>query len=74
MTIQTVPLKELATHGQARFFIAFWLIFNAAVPFLPSIFGGQSGIAWQAHLGGFLVGLLMVPLLERRGGKNVRNA
>lgn len=71
---RTASLAELALHGRARFFIAFWLILNAAVPFLPMLFGADSGIAWQAHLGGFLVGLLIVPLFERRGGRHVRNA
>lgn len=65
---RTASLKELALHGRARFFIGFWLLLNAAVPFLPMIVGGESGIAWQAHLGGFIAGLLIVPLFERRPG------
>jgi membrane associated rhomboid family serine protease len=65
---RTASLKELALHGRARFFIGFWLVLNAAVPFLPLIVGGESGIAWQAHLGGFIAGLLLVPLFERRQG------
>ena len=65
---RTASLKELALHGRARFFIGFWLLLNAAVPFLPLIVGGESGIAWQAHLGGFVAGLLIVPLFERRPG------
>ena len=65
---RTASLKELALHGRARFFIGIWLALNAAVPFLPMIVGGESGIAWQAHLGGFVAGLLIVPLFERRPG------
>ncbi len=59
-------LGELARHGRARVFIAIWVILNAAVPFLPMLTGQQIGIAWQAHLGGFLAGLFLAPLFERR--------
>jgi membrane associated rhomboid family serine protease len=58
--------KELALSGNARFFIVLWLVMNAAVPFLPMLFGADSGISWQAHLGGFLVGLVAPTLIEHR--------
>lgn len=57
---------ELVRDSRARFFIGLWLVLNAAVPFMPLLFGQGVGIAWQAHLGGFLVGLLLVPVFERR--------
>lgn len=59
-------LTELARNPQAAFFIAIWLILNAAVPFLPMLIGQSISIAWQAHLGGFLAGLFLTPLFERR--------
>lgn len=59
-------LGELARNQRAAFFIAIWLVLNAAVPFLPLLTGQSIGVAWQAHLGGFLVGLFLTPLLERR--------
>jgi membrane associated rhomboid family serine protease len=59
-------LGELARNQRAAFFIAIWLVLNAAVPFLPMLFGQSVGIAWQAHLGGFLAGLFLAPLFERR--------
>lgn len=59
-------LRDLWRDKRAAFFIAIWLILNAAVPFLPMLIGESIGIAWQAHLGGFLAGLLLVPLFERR--------
>lgn len=62
---RTASLMELMREGRARFFIAMWLILNAAVPFVPLLFGESIGIAWQAHLAGFVAGLLMVPLFER---------
>lgn len=62
----TVSLRELAMAGRARFFILVWLVLNAAVPFLPMLFGEAQQISWQAHLGGFVVGLLLPSLLDRR--------
>jgi membrane associated rhomboid family serine protease len=59
-------LGELVRNQRAAFFIAIWLILNAAVPFLPMLIGQSVGIAWQAHLGGFFAGLLLTPLFERR--------
>lgn len=58
--------KDLATQGNARFFILLWLVLNAAAPFLPLLFGADSGISWQAHLAGFVVGLLAPSVIEGR--------
>lgn len=60
---------ELVRDRRAGPFIGIWLILNAAVPFLPLLIGQSVGIAWQAHLGGFITGLVLVPLLEQRGGR-----
>lgn len=57
---------ELMRNQRAAFFIVVWLVLNAAVPFLPMLIGQSIGIAWQAHLGGFLAGLFLAPLFERR--------
>lgn len=53
---------EAITHRSVLSFVVFWLIFNVVVAGVDS----SSNIAWQAHLGGFLVGFLGVPLLEKR--------
>jgi membrane associated rhomboid family serine protease len=50
---------------RSRYFTLIWVILNAAIPLLPLIIGERLEIAWQAHLGGFLAGLLLVPLFER---------
>jgi membrane associated rhomboid family serine protease len=57
---------DLARDSRARFFILIWVVLNAAVPLFPLITGNQMSIAWQAHLGGFFAGILMVGLFERR--------
>jgi membrane associated rhomboid family serine protease len=59
--------KELWASSQARTFILFWVVLNAAVPLLPLFLGANVQVAWQAHLGGFFTGLLLVPLFERKG-------
>lgn len=64
--------RRLATIGEtfanprSRFFTLIWLVLNAAVPLAPLLMGTSLGVAWQAHLGGFAAGLLMVGLFERR--------
>lgn len=59
-------LSEMMRDPRARMFVLIWVILNAAVPILPMLTGTQMSIAWQAHLGGFFAGLLMVGLFERR--------
>ena len=63
---QMATLDQLSRNSRARFFIIIWVVLNAAVPFVPMLFGQSIGIAWQAHLGGFLAGLFVTPLFERR--------
>jgi membrane associated rhomboid family serine protease len=60
-------LAEVFRNPRSRWFALIWVVLNAAVPLLPMLTGdGGISIAWQAHLGGFLAGLLLVPLFERR--------
>ena len=47
-------------------FVVIWVVLNAAVPLLPLLTGTDVGVAWQAHLGGFTTGILMVGAFERR--------
>lgn len=72
-TAQTIVLgRKLASWGEvarnprALYFSLIWIILNAAVPLMPLITGDRLEIAWQAHLAGFLAGLVLVPLFERR--------
>jgi membrane associated rhomboid family serine protease len=60
-------LSEFIRNPTARFFSLVWLVLNGLVPLVPLFMAGQSvQIAWQTHIAGFLAGLLLVPLLERR--------
>jgi len=57
---------DLWRDSRARFFILIWVVLNAAVPLLPLVTGVDMQVAWQAHLGGFFAGILIVGLFERR--------
>jgi len=59
-------LGELMADNRARFFVLIWVVLNAAVPLLPLVTGMEMSVAWQAHLGGFFAGILMVGLFERK--------
>lgn len=47
-------------------FLIIWFIFQ----FLYA--GSQSGIAWLAHVGGFLLGILMIKMMQRRPRIRIR--
>ncbi|MBF0680207.1 MAG: rhomboid family intramembrane serine protease [Devosia sp.] len=59
-------VREVFADSRSRFFTLIWLVLNAAVPLAPLLMGTSLGIAWQAHLGGFIAGFFMVGLFERR--------
>jgi membrane associated rhomboid family serine protease len=60
-------IREVLAHPTARIFTLMWIVLNGIVPLLPLFVPGMDvQIAWQAHLGGFLLGFFAVPLLERR--------
>ena len=59
---------ELMRNVRTRTFILVWVALNGMAPLLPMLIGQNAlPIAWQAHLGGFFVGLLIAPLFERKG-------
>jgi membrane associated rhomboid family serine protease len=68
---QLASFGELVRDRRAGVFILVWVVGNAVVPLLPELFGGSGSISWQAHLGGFIAGLLLVQLFERRPRENV---
>lgn len=59
-------LRDVWANPSARVFTLFWIGINGVMPLLPLMTGQDAGIAWQAHLGGFAAGFLLVPLFERR--------
>lgn len=59
-------IREVFANSRARAFTLIWLVLNAAVPLIPVLTGASLNIAWQAHLGGFLAGFLLVGFFERK--------
>ena len=56
-------LKQLRHNQQAVMFLGIWLVLNLVFG-LTSVVGGGGTIAWEAHLGGFVAGLLVFPYLD----------
>jgi membrane associated rhomboid family serine protease len=60
-------LPEMLSNRQTLAFVLFWFLSNLLIGV-----GGQSlgfsnaPIAWEAHVGGFLAGLLLAPLFDQR--------
>jgi membrane associated rhomboid family serine protease len=49
-------------------FVLIWLALNLVFGFVPVFVGDNyGGIAWEAHLGGFLAGFLLIGLFDGRG-------
>lgn len=59
-------LPEMWRNPAARNFSILWVVLNCLVPLAPMIIGEDVGIAWQAHVGGFFTGLMLVPFFEHR--------
>ena len=65
--LQTIA--ELLRNRTAVIFLAVWLVTNFlfGVISLP-LDAEATAVAWDAHLGGFLVGFFMLPLIDRQRG------
>ncbi len=62
-----LSLVETFTTKAALVFIVFWFVTNLIFGLYPSLSGISDGpIAWPAHIGGFMTGLLVFPLLDPR--------
>jgi membrane associated rhomboid family serine protease len=59
-----MTLAQTLTHRTSLSFIVIWFAINA----VPA-FGGMGNIAWEAHIGGFIAGLLLLPLFDAPAGK-----
>lgn len=60
-----LPLKDVLAERRALTFVLVWFALNLASGLLAPRLGlVDSAIAWQAHVGGFLVGLFAFPVLD----------
>ncbi|WP_439272175.1 rhomboid family intramembrane serine protease [Pseudochrobactrum sp. HB0163] len=65
------PILSIAQTLQNRsvlIFVGFWMIINVVTGLYSVAPGGVSGIAWEAHIGGFAAGFFGIALLLRRRG------
>jgi membrane associated rhomboid family serine protease len=64
--LPALSLLGMLWNRQAMAFVVFWFatnwLFGAG---FVTIAGENQGIAWEAHIGGFLAGLILFPLLDR---------
>ncbi|MYZ47836.1 rhomboid family intramembrane serine protease [Propylenella binzhouense] len=59
------PIRRLLANGRTAFFVLMWFGVNLLFGVQGSLIPGVEGaIAWQAHIGGFLAGLVLFPLLD----------
>lgn len=62
--IRRMSLTELMRDSRARLAIGFWIAINFVTALLAPWLTSAGGIAWEAHLGGFLFGLLAFAMFD----------
>ncbi len=62
LTLLIVIVFVRVAHIPSGFFIGFWFLLQI----LSVVFGGDPGVAFMAHIGGFVAGYLLVRVLGRR--------
>ncbi|KAB2847635.1 MAG: rhomboid family intramembrane serine protease [Hyphomicrobiaceae bacterium] len=58
-------LSETLAHAPSQVVIGIWLLLNVAIAVAARVFTSDLAIAWEVHLGGFLLGLLAFPFFDR---------
>lgn len=61
-----LPLVLAFRDVRVLAFVVIWFVVNFAFGAFSTIPGAGATIAWEAHIGGFLVGLLLFPLFDPR--------
>lgn len=62
--LQTIP--ELMRNRTAAVFLAIWLVTNFLFGIIALPLGAEAtSVAWDAHLGGFVAGFFLLPLIDR---------
>jgi membrane associated rhomboid family serine protease len=64
--IPAEPFGQLWRNSRAMMFMVIWFVTNILFGSgIVPVLGEAASIAWEAHIGGFLAGLLLFPLLDR---------
>ncbi len=65
--LPALSLRDTLANRTALVFIVFWFATDLLFGLFPALSGiSDQPVAWQAHIGGFLVGILAFPLFDRR--------
>jgi membrane associated rhomboid family serine protease len=63
--VPAAPLLRALRHPQVFVFLAVWIVINIVFGLgVPPELVGNGTIAWEAHFGGLLAGLLLFPLFD----------
>jgi membrane associated rhomboid family serine protease len=67
LSARPMSLAETFSDKRMLAFLVFWVALNAYFGLTSvRIAGGEGGIAWEAHIGGFLCGLLIFGVFDKR--------
>jgi membrane associated rhomboid family serine protease len=55
-------LMGIPLHVPAYGAIGFWFVLQ----FVSAFFGGDEAVGWFAHLGGFVAGAILIPIMRHR--------
>jgi membrane associated rhomboid family serine protease len=70
-SVARTSLIGLVGNSRAMAFLLVWFGLNILLGFGSAFIPGVGGpIAWEAHIGGFLVGLLLFPLFDPAGDRD----
>lgn len=61
-----LPIRDVLRMRGTVVFLAIWMIINVVTGIIGIEPGQQSQIAWEAHIGGFVVGFFFMSLFDRR--------
>jgi membrane associated rhomboid family serine protease len=61
---QRESLRQIVRNRQVLIFLGVWFAANYVFAFVQPFGATDASIAWEAHIGGFLVGLVLFPFLD----------
>ncbi len=67
---QSLSLGRVFSNQRATLFVLTWLGANLLFGLVPQASGGVGVIAWEAHIGGFVAGLLFFGLFDMAGKRS----